>query len=146
MASAGAVACAPPPLLADTGGPDDEPSIQILFPETRTDINVCPSFIVVVAIGGVDVVDFTDMPENQAGTGHWHLYVNNEYKAATASSWYAWDMGAGAEGPVIINAVLAENDHTEIDVSATAEFVVDEADCVGGGAGSGSGSVGEYLR
>ena len=123
--------CAPPAL--PELGSDQGPSIGIVFPQSRSDITICPNFVVSVDIDGIEMVDFHDHADNVSGEGHWHLYIGDTYQNAFSDPWAEASVPEGVTGPVIIRARLAENDHTESDIEAAAEIVVGETDCVGGG-------------
>ncbi len=114
-----------------------EPEIRILFPETTKDVTICPEFIVVVDIQNFEVVDYSDQPPAREGEGHWHLYVGSTYAGASSASWREAELIQSDTGPAIIRAVLADNEHNDLDeYQATAEFLIagtsDAKDCVGG--------------
>ena len=137
-----ALGCAPP---TKTEG---LPSVSFIFPQSRTDVVVCPDFLVSVDIDDWEVVMYEDGQEAEeaARTGHWHLRdASGEYLAIASESWVPISLEDDFSTPelVVITAHLANHDHNELDPreypdsEATAEFMVgDTEDCVGGGNGT----------
>ena len=119
--------CAAPPL------PVGDPSAFVLFPQTRTDVTICPTFTMVVDINEFTLVPRDGLPAD--GAGHWHAFVGGTYLGSVYERWatFTIDPTAFAGGNVIARVELAEVDHDQIGVSATAEFVVGATpDCIGG--------------
>lgn len=133
--------CAPPPLDGA-----DLPSVSFVFPESRTDVVVCPNFMVTVDVDNWDIVIYEQGQESQQESriGHWHLLDAGEDPIAFVTErWVqvSLDGDFSEPTPTVLKARLANNDHTELnlsdfpDATATAEFLVgDVEDCVGGGA------------
>jgi hypothetical protein len=127
---------------SDGGGSDGgtvavEPSVRILFPQTRDDVTICPEFVMVVDVEGMELVDYRETPEHVEGQGHWHLFDSGDYVAAYVDDWALISLdNDGAVESHILTVELAQNDHTEIGVSATTEILVGPKDCIGGSAGS----------
>jgi hypothetical protein len=129
-------ACAPPPLPEGSAT-----RIDILFPEARTDITVCPDFVMVVDIQNLQVIDPETTAGNVDGQGHWHLKIQGEYVGFVNQLWTPVSLGDEANGPVILTAALADNEHNEIGIDATTEIIVSsEEGCIGGGGGGGIGT------
>jgi hypothetical protein len=134
LASLFALGACAPPALSGADSAAGGPQIEIVFPQSRQDITICPNFVVAVNIEGLDVVDFTENETNATGQGHWHLYIGDAYQNAFSDPWAQASVPEGTEGNVIIRARISANDHTETDLEAAAEIVVGKTDCVGGGA------------
>ncbi len=123
------VGCAPPPLE------QPDPAIRITFPPTNVEgLTVCPSFVVVTEIDGFTLVpgDVDEAPD--PARGHWHLYEGDVYQSSVSVNWTRHAV-ASTSFPMNlrIEARLAEVNHNETGVKATAEFMVDDAPgCVGG--------------
>jgi hypothetical protein len=129
-------ACAPPPLPEGSGT-----SIDILFPEARTDITVCPNFVMVVDIQNLELTDPEATGGNEEGEGHWHLKIQGEHVGSVYQLWAPVSLGDDTSGPMILTAALADNEHNEVGIDATTEIIVSsEEGCVGGGGGGGIGT------
>ena len=105
----------------------------MLFPETRSDVTICPTFTMVVDVDNFALVGL-DAPSS-GDAGHWHAFVGETYLGSVYQAWstFTIDPTAFADGNVIARVELAEVDHDQIGVSATTEFVVGATpDCVGG--------------
>jgi hypothetical protein len=146
-------ACQPPPLpdTDTTSTEDGQPSLSFVFPQSAGPETVyCPDLIVAVDIDNWEVVDET---ENDAedGRGHWHLRDSTgEYIAVATAEWWPVTLGPPEDFPIatftVINAVLANHDHNELNTAvypkaaATAEIYVGAIEgCVGGGGSSDTG-------
>lgn len=124
--------CAPPPLI------DEKPGIDILFPQSRQDITICPDLVVVV-----DVSSFPLGVPDENGPGHWHLKdASGAFLQAASDPWMAYSLGPDHdfETPRLtaLSVALAEFDHNELntaeypDAVAAVEFYVGATeDCVG---------------
>lgn len=129
--------CAPPPLTETTEA--GLPSIDILFPESRDDVVVCPDLVVVV-----DVDNFAMGPPGEPDLGHWHLKDSGgNFILASSEDWASYTFGPDESFPTpqltSLSVALAETEHTELntlefpDAIATAEFYMGATDdCVGG--------------
>ncbi|MCK6501866.1 hypothetical protein L6R53_00435 [Myxococcota bacterium] len=128
---------------ADGGGTGDggtdggtgvaEPTVRILFPQTRDDVVICPEFVIVVDVEGMELVDFRENPDNVEGQGHWHLFDSGDYLAAYVDDWGLVTLeNDGSVESHILTVELAQNDHTELGISATTEILVGPDDCIGG--------------
>jgi hypothetical protein len=134
--------CAPPPLSGDV-----LPSISFIFPQSRTDITVCPSFLASVDVRNWSIVPYEEgqTGEESERLGHWHLRDSGgDYLAIATEQWTPITLSGDFTVPTlaVITAHLANHDHNELntvtypDSTATAEFMVgDTADCIGGGGG-----------
>lgn len=105
-------ACAPPEPIRD---------IQILFPTPETDeIEVDTDGIlqslIVVDIDGFDVLPEGDADPSSETEGHWHVYVNNRYKAAVSDglTFELSDAGHAPGDQISITVALAHDNHDEI--------------------------------
>lgn len=123
------VGCAPPPLE------QDDPAIRITFPPTNVEgLTVCPSFVVVAEIDGFTLVPDGSTEAPDLTRGHWHLYEGDVYQATVSETWTRHTAEVTSFPMNLrIEARLAEVNHNETGVKATAEFMVDDAPgCVGG--------------
>lgn len=123
------VGCAPPPLEKA------DPSISITFPPTNVEgLTVCPSFVVVTEIAGFELVSLDVDGAPNPTRGHWHLYEGDVYQSSVSVNWTRYAVEATSFPMNLrVEARLAEVNHNETGVKATAEFMVDdEPGCVGG--------------
>ena len=135
--------CAPPPLddASASGATTDEGSdsksdlgIRILFPQTRDDVVICPTTVIAVAIDELELTDYNEHAENEAGHGHWHLFDSSEYVGAFIETWgvVTLEHDGGAPEARILTASLAENDHTALSKESTVEILIGTEGCIGG--------------
>jgi hypothetical protein len=149
-----ALACQPPPLPVDTATSSEEalPSISFIFPQSADqDVVYCPDLVVAVDIDNWEVVMYKDGQTAEEGRGHWHLKNSNgDYLAVATDVWWPVSIGPMEDFTeptfTVINAVLANHDHNELNTAvypnaaATAEIWVGAVEgCIGGGGGSDTG-------
>lgn len=136
------LACQPPPLSGDSL----LPSLSFIFPQSAgKDTLYCPEMVVAVDIDNWELEMYADGQEAEEGRGHWHLKDSaGNYLAVATEEWWSVSLGDASdfEQPtfVVINAVLANHDHNELNTAvypnaaATAEIWVSAEDgCIGSG-------------
>lgn len=135
-------ACQPPPL---TEAPAT-PSLSFIFPQSASQETLyCPDMVVAVDIDNWELTMYQDGQEAEEGRGHWHLKDSTgNYLAVATEAWWSVSLGAASDYSeptfVVINAILANHDHNELNTAvypnaaATAEIWVSAEDgCIGSG-------------
>lgn len=109
------------------------PTMSIIFPQTREDVVICPNFVIVVDIDGLELVDYRSQPKHVEGQGHWHLYDGGDYLGAFVEPWGVVSLeNDGGLDHHSLTASLSQNDHTAMGIEATVEIVVGPEGCIGG--------------
>jgi hypothetical protein len=135
-------ACQPPPLSGDSA----LPSLSFIFPQSASDETLyCPEMVVAVDIDNWELEMYENGQGPEEGRGHWHLKDSaGNYLAVATEEWWSVSLGDASDFDeptfVVINAVLANHDHNELNTAvypnaaATAEIYVSAEDgCIGSG-------------
>ncbi len=102
---------------------ETEPSTSTITITSPADGDtVTPNFDVTVAIANFELAPDAVESENEAGHGHYHLWVDGEYYAAgVAESVAVTDL---SEGEHEIQVSLQENDHSDLSPSAKSDPII----------------------
>lgn len=133
-------ACAPPPYDSSAAPVDEQPTIEIIFPDPGLR-PYCSTFLMVVNIENLILNDgfYEEELSPVEGEGHWHLVLPNSQVTALGVP-YGTVSGEFAAGTYSFTAQLVDNTHvplTNIPVDVVEIFIDnDDPDCVGASAGS----------
>jgi hypothetical protein len=92
------------------------PTILIADPMDGASISHDGDFTVSVTVTGFSLDDAAVGGANEAGHGHWHLYVDGAYSDYGGTTSY--DVSGLATGGHTLEARLADNDHVELGISS----------------------------